>query len=85
MDKILVGAADYVVVGDRNGIDAPTGCLQDMHTLQIPDVPDLWRRGGRGKNRKRMAVVNREKTPNKILTAYAPWRGGRNMRTLIVW
>lgn len=45
VDEVLIGATDDVMVGDRNGVDTPTGRLQDMHTLQAPDVPDLG--GGR--------------------------------------
>lgn len=41
VDEVLVGAAHDVVVGHGDGVHAASRCLQHMHTLQVPDVPDL--------------------------------------------
>lgn len=43
VDKIFIGPAHNVVVGDRNGVNASARRLQDVDTLQAPDVPDLGR------------------------------------------
>lgn len=51
VNEILIGAADNVVVGDRNGVDAPARGLQNVHALQIPDVPDLGSKAGGGEMR----------------------------------
>lgn len=50
MDEILIGAADDVVIGDGDGVDAAAAGLQDMDALQRADVPNLKcreREGGR--------------------------------------
>lgn len=41
MDEVLVGAAHDVVVGHGDGVHAASRRLQHVHTLQVPDVPDL--------------------------------------------
>lgn len=41
MDEVFISATDDVVVGDGDGVDAPPTGLQDMNTLQRPDVPNL--------------------------------------------
>ena len=41
MDEVLVGATHYVVVGNGDGVDTASWRLQDVDTLQGPDVPDL--------------------------------------------
>lgn len=48
MDEILVCAADDVVIGDGDGVDAAAAGLQDVDALQRPDVPNLKRRGRKG-------------------------------------
>lgn len=61
MDEVFVGATDDVVVGDGDGVDAaPTG-LQDVNTLQSPDVPNLTEgEGGRRRRRRRVKERQRE-------------------------
>lgn len=44
MDEILIGAADDVVIGDGDGVDAAAAGLQDVDALQRPDVPNLKHR-----------------------------------------
>lgn len=41
VDEVFVSAADDVVVGDGDGVDAAPAGLQDVNTLQRADVPDL--------------------------------------------
>lgn len=41
MDEVFISAADDVVVGDSDGVDAAPAGLQDVNTLQRADVPDL--------------------------------------------
>lgn len=41
MDEVLVGTTHDVVVGNGDGVDTASWCLQDVDTLQGPDVPDL--------------------------------------------
>lgn len=41
MDEVFISATDDVVVGHSDGVDAPPAGLQDMNTLQRPDVPNL--------------------------------------------
>lgn len=41
VDEVLVGAADDVVVGDGDGVDAAPAGLQDVNALQRADVPNL--------------------------------------------
>ena len=41
MDEVLVGAADDVVVGDGDGVNAASAGLQDVNTVQRADIPDL--------------------------------------------
>lgn len=48
MDEVFVGAADDVVVGDGDGVDAAPAGLQDVDTLQRADVPNLTDGGGGG-------------------------------------
>lgn len=62
MDEILIGAADDVVIGDGDGVDAAAAGLQDVHALQRPDVPNL-------KHRER-------KTQEKKITE-GFWEGGQ--------
>ncbi len=45
MDEVFIGATDDVVVGDGDGVDAAPAGLQDVNTLQGPDVPNLADRG----------------------------------------
>lgn len=47
MNKVLVGATNYMMIGDRNGVHAASRGLEHMDTLQRTDVPDL-----RGKSRQ---------------------------------
>lgn len=41
MDEVLIGAADDVVVGDGDGVNAAAAGLQDVDTFQRTDVPNL--------------------------------------------
>lgn len=41
MDEVLISAADDVVVGDGDGVNAAAAGLQDVDTLQRTDVPNL--------------------------------------------
>lgn len=41
MDEVFIGATDDVVVGDGDWVDTAATGLQDMNTLQRPDVPNL--------------------------------------------
>lgn len=41
MDEVFISATDDVVVGDGDGVDAAPAGLQDVNTLQRPDVPNL--------------------------------------------
>ncbi|TNN61636.1 hypothetical protein EYF80_028141 [Liparis tanakae] len=52
MDEVFVGAADDVVVGDGDGVDAAPAGLQDVDTLQRADVPNLTD-GGEGTESER--------------------------------
>lgn len=47
MDQVLIGAADDVVVGDGDGVDAAPAGLQDVDALQGADVPNLTDGGRR--------------------------------------
>ncbi len=49
MDQVFISATDNVVVGDGDGVHAAPAGLQDVNTLQRPDVPNLTdSRRGRG-------------------------------------
>lgn len=52
MDEILIGAADDVVIGDGDGVDAAAAGLQDVDALQRPDVPNLKHRERESKNHR---------------------------------
>lgn len=41
MYEVLIGATNYMVVGDCNGVHTASRGLEHMHTLQRTDVPDL--------------------------------------------
>lgn len=41
MDEVLIRAANYVVVGDSNGVNAAPRSLQDMDALKRTNVPNL--------------------------------------------
>lgn len=41
MNEVLIGATNYMVVGDCNGVHTASRGLEHMHTLQRTDVPDL--------------------------------------------
>lgn len=45
MNEVFISATDDVVVGDGDGVDAAPAGLQDVNTLQRPDVPNLTERG----------------------------------------
>lgn len=46
MDEVLVGATDNVVIRHGDRVDAATRRLQDVDTVEGPDVPNLWARVG---------------------------------------
>lgn len=41
VDEVLVGAADNVVIGHGDGVDAAARRLQNVDAVEGPDVPDL--------------------------------------------
>lgn len=41
MNEVLIGATNYMVVGDCNRVHTASRGLEDMHTLQRTDVPYL--------------------------------------------
>lgn len=45
VDEVFIGATDDVVVGDSDGVDAAPAGLQDVNTLQRPDIPNLTDKG----------------------------------------
>lgn len=47
MNEVLIGATNYMVIGDCNGVHTASRGLEHMDTLQRTDVPDL-----RGKSRQ---------------------------------
>ncbi len=41
MNEVLVGATNYMMIGDCNGVHTASRGLEHMDTLQRTDVPDL--------------------------------------------
>ena len=52
MNEVFISATDDVVVGDGDGVDAAPAGLQDVNTLQRPDVPNLTERGREGERER---------------------------------
>lgn len=55
VDEVLVSAANYVVVGDCNGVNAAPGGLEDMDALQRTNVPNLKARQREKENNRKIA------------------------------
>lgn len=64
MNEVFVGAADDVVVGDGDGVDAAATSLQDMDTFERADVPDLT--DEERKRESERSTVNRKRDAHRL-------------------